>query len=216
MRPLIPLLFMLFVAGTLPSKLQAQTSSDNGLIRVAEKTLQSPVESSMDFLEQQIDSPDEQQDGSALSYFSNPKNKRNAIKTGATLVLVISIFLLIVFLIRIRPGNQKHESKRKSGVPQEALSVIGQIPFTNQQQLQLIRLGQRLLLVATSESGSSTLAEITDPDEAWQLETAVRDGRPDVLTRTVASHVGAPVRRGDQPSQSVSLGSRSGRTLLEA
>ena len=172
--------------------------------------LQSATERTMDWLNTEIQAPKEDiESASGIQLFSNPVASRSAIKTGAKLTLVISLFLIIIFVWRMLP---KSNSRRKSS--NEVLSVIAQIPFVQGQQLQLVRVGTRLLLVATSQSGSQTLSEIADPAEVLQIESAFRQGRMDQLTASLQKRASenASVANG------VSLGSHQpvGRTLLEA
>ncbi len=175
------------------------------------KALQSLAESSIDWLNKEIAPPAEAVGGGGLRVFTHPQMRRSAIKTGATLTLVISLFLLAVVLWRMRP-TAAGRTRRKSA--NEVLAVLGQVPFVNGQQLQLVRLGTRLLLVATSSSGSQTLSEIADPDEVLQIESAYRQGRMDLLTASMQQRAlqrptaGPGVSLGSQP--------RGGRTLLEA
>ena len=101
-------------------------------------------------------------------------------------------------------------------MPNEVVAVLGQTKFGQSQQLQLIRLGSKLLLVTTSQAGSHTLGEITDPEEVFQIETLCREGKFNSLSETLRQRAAesAASRR-----QGVSLGStrvRSSRTLLEA
>lgn len=182
------------------------TPSDVG----AQTGIQSAMERTIDFVDEQIPPPSsEAGTESGFSLFSDPKAKRSAIKTGATLTLVISMFLLVVFLWRLKPGTQKPARGNN-----EVLAVLGKVPFVHGQQLQVIRLGTRLLLVATSPKGSQTLAEISDPQEVLQIEGAFRQGRMDLLTESLHNR---SLRNATQRN-GVSLGSQQqhGRTLLEA
>jgi len=172
----------------------------------------SSTESNTDFLSRAIGPPpsDELTTGS-WKMFQDPETKASAIKTGATLTLVISLFLLVVFIWRLRPSAGRSPQKKRKN---EVLTVLGQIPFVHGQQLQLVRLGTRLLLVAASPSGSQTLSEISDPHEVLQLESAFQQGRMDLLTAAMQQRA----LQNNAPSSGVSLGSqqRTGRTLLEA
>ena len=172
----------------------------------------SSSESNADFLSRAIGPPpsNELTTGS-WKMFQDPETKASAIKTGATLTLVISLFLLVVFIWRLRPAAGRAPQKKGKN---EVLTVLGQIPFVHGQQLQLVRLGTRLLLVAASPSGSQTLSEISDPHEVLQLESAFQQGRMDLLTAAMQQRA----LQNNAPSPGVSLGSqqRTGRTLLEA
>ena len=170
---------------------------------------QSAMERTIDFVDEQIPPPSTgEQESTGFKLFSDPQAKRSAIKTGATLTLVISLFLLVVFLWRLKPGSTRATRSRN-----DVLTVLGKVPFVHGQQLQLIRLGMRLLLVASSQRGSQTLAEITDPEEVLRIESAFRQGQVDWLAETLRDRAA----RETPARSSVSLGSqRSGRTLLEA
>lgn len=189
---------------------QATPEATRPATTAGSQNLQSAAERTADWASKQISPPSSATDfSSGLRLLSDPNTKRSAIKTGATLTLVISLFLLAVFLWRLRPGSKK--SKKGSN---EVVSVIGQVPFVHGQQLQLVRLGTRLLLVATSPTGSQTLSEISDPEEVLQIEMAFRNGRTDMLAESLQTRA----RHSSNANSGISLGShqRGGRTLLEA
>ena len=204
---------MTAIGVALANPVVAQTPDDEQTIPAilpGSEKLQSAAERSMDWLNKQISPPsDDAAAAGGLRLFSDPDTKRSAIKTGATLALLLSLFLLMVFVWKLRPGS-KTRNKRRAG--NEVVSVLGQIPFVHGQQLQLVRLGTRLLLVAASPSGSQTLSEISDPQEVLQLESAFRQGRMDLLTASMQQ------RAVQTPQNGISLGShqQTGRTLLEA
>ena len=182
------------------------------VIAVEQGVTNSDLESSSDFLSRAISPPpsNELVTGS-WKIFQDTKTKASAIKTAATLTLVISLFLLVVFIWRLRPSANRTPRKQRKN---EVLTVLGQIPFVHGQQLQLVRLGTRLLLVAASPSGSQTLSEISDPHEVLQLESAFQQGRMDLLTAAMQQRA----LQNNGTNSGVSLGSqqRTGRTLLEA
>jgi len=59
-------------------------------------------------------------------------------------------------------------------LPPEVMDVLGHASLGNRQQAQLVRLGNKLLLVAVSATGAETLGEVTDPDEVERLSTLAR------------------------------------------
>ena len=61
-------------------------------------------------------------------------------------------------------------------LPTEVLEVLGRSPWMGRQELQLLRLGQKLLLVAVTPGGSSVLAEV---NEQGEVERLTRLCRPD-------------------------------------
>ena len=52
----------------------------------------------------------------------------------------------------------------RSLLPKEAVELLGRAPLAGRQQMQLVRVGNKLLLVALSPAGAETLTEITEPD----------------------------------------------------
>ncbi len=177
--------------------------------------LENVAAGSMDWLARQIAPPSGEGEQAGWAVLSDPNTKRSAIKTGATLTLVISVFLLLVFVLRMRPSNKR----RRGGLPDDVVAVIGQTKFGQTQRLQLIRLGSKLLLVSSSSAGSHTLGEITDPEEVYQIETMCREGKFNSLSETLRRR--AAESAVERRQSGVSLGggqtrARSGRTLLEA
>ncbi len=80
-----------------------------------------------------------------------------------SLALVLGLYFGFVWIMRkLSPsGNQN--------VPREVLELMGQIPFGPKRNLQLIRLGSKLLLIINSAEGSQAIGEITDPNEVEYL-----------------------------------------------
>lgn len=109
----------------------------------------------------------------------NPSTRRS-IAIG---VLAGSLSLLALFLLRQSP------SRRRGVLPEDVVSLLGQIPFGPGQKLQLVRLGSKLLLVTTTPAGSHTLGEISDPEEVMQIETLCRSGRYHAIGATLRNRI---------------------------
>ncbi len=83
----------------------------------------------------------------------------NNLLTKAAIVVGILMILAIVM-----------SSKRpQQAVPREALEVLGKVPFSGRQSLQLVRFGRKLVLVESSNDGLKPISEITDPLEVQDL-----------------------------------------------
>lgn len=67
-------------------------------------------------------------------------------------------------------------SKRKPtyGLPQDAVEVLGVVPLATRQRVQLIRFGQKLVLVEASANGLTPISEITDPVEVNRMLDLIR------------------------------------------
>ncbi len=54
--------------------------------------------------------------------------------------------------------------------------MLGRAPLAGRQQVHLVRLGSKLVLVSVSQAGIETLSEVTDPDEVQRLVALCRQG----------------------------------------
>ena len=77
---------------------------------------------------------------------------------GSLLIVVAAFFILAILFRKVAPqGNRP--------LPKEAFESLGRYYLTQKHQLQVLRVGNRIVLVSIMSDGVSTLAEITDPDE---------------------------------------------------
>jgi flagellar biogenesis protein FliO len=89
-----------------------------------------------------------------------------------SLGVVLGLFVVIAwFARRFTPAGA-------SPLPKEAVELLGRAPLAGRQQLQLLRVGNKLLLVALSPVGIETLTEITEAAEVEHLVALCRRGRP--------------------------------------
>jgi flagellar biogenesis protein FliO len=85
---------------------------------------------------------------------------------GAALAIVIGAFLVFAWVLK--KGN-KHTRGGRGWLPAEAVNVLGRVPITPRQFAELLRIGNKLVLVAMTPSGPTTLTEITDAAEVDRL-----------------------------------------------
>jgi flagellar biogenesis protein FliO len=88
---------------------------------------------------------------------------------GALAVVVAAIFAVRLVLRRLA-GTV---GMRRSGQP---IEVLARATIGSRQQVALVRLGRRLVLVGSGPSGMSPLAEVSDPAEVADLLEQVRCG----------------------------------------
>ena len=122
--------------------------------------------------------------GGWMERLSSMLGGANIKKIGGSLSIVIGGYLGLVWLLRkINPaGNQS--------IPTEVLEVVGNAPLDNRQNLQLVRLGSKLLLMIHGPDGTQPIGEVTDPAEVEHL-VALCNGR----TRTANSAINHAVNR---------------------
>lgn len=95
---------------------------------------------------------------------STPKSDgfRSLTTILAGLAVVLGLFFLTAWLLR------RASPHRVMALPEEVFEILGRASLANHQQAQLIRCGEKLLLVSvasTAGAGARTLTEITDPNE---------------------------------------------------
>ena len=96
----------------------------------------------------------------------------------ASLGIVLSVFFTFVWATR------RAAPKGLAALPGEVVESLGRAPLAARQQMQLIRLGNRLLLLSVTAQGAETLAEVTDPDEVDRLSGLCQQGRAGSVTGT--------------------------------
>lgn len=119
-----------------------------------------------------------------------------------SLGLVLGIFFAAMWFFKRGMPNSY------LALPREAFEVFGHAAIGPRQQVELVRIGDRLLLVAVSQAGLQTLTEIKDPREIERLarlckrETVEVGRSPDdvVPQRTSRSRHFRKSRQDDEPS----------------
>ena len=79
-----------------------------------------------------------------------------------SLSVVLGAFFLVAWLGRKR-------IRVNAELPEEAVEVLGNVTLGPRETARLIRIGSKLLLVASTTSGLTTLTEVTDIDEVEEL-----------------------------------------------
>ncbi len=101
---------------------------------------------------------------SASKLISNIGLPSNSIySTLSALVIVVGLFLVCMWVLR-RAGRKSNKL-----LPAEVVSVLGRVPLAGRQFAELLRVGNKLVLVALMPTGAETLTEVTDPLEVDRL-----------------------------------------------
>ena len=96
-----------------------------------------------------------------------------------SLGLVLAIFFgLGWFLRRVNPTSTK------AGIPGEVVQILGRTPLNGRQSMQLVRLGDKILLLAISPTGTEPLGEITDRDEVDAITEICRSQNKNKIAET--------------------------------
>ena len=102
-----------------------------------------------------------------------------------SLAIVLGGYFVLVWLTR------RFGSNGNGHLPNEVVEVLGQTPFKPGSNLQLVRLGSKLLLLMNSAEGTHTIGEISDPEEVALLcakcGVSNRPSRTQATAATVAN-----------------------------
>jgi len=83
--------------------------------------------------------------------------------TGAAMAAVLGLIFVVAKLVK------RNSPQTPMTLPVEVLQVLGRKMLDYRSTIQLVRCGSRLLVVGITQSGMTTLAEITDPVEVDYL-----------------------------------------------
>jgi flagellar biogenesis protein FliO len=113
---------------------------------------------------------------------------------GVSLGLVVAAFLCVAWL------SKKYLPKTAGPLPKEVVEQLGWSPLAGRQQMQLVRLGNKLLLLAvTPGSSAQPLGEVTEPAEVERLSALCRRTKQNSTTnsfREVISEIERQPARG--------------------
>jgi flagellar biogenesis protein FliO len=141
-----------------------------------------------------------------ITSLSNPTE--SLITMGGSLCVVLTLFFGLAWLTR--RGLPKGTGK----LPGEVVEVLGKAPLVKGQELQLIRVGQRLVLICVTAHGAETLTEIVERTEVDRLSAICRSNSPSSMTAAfnqVLTGVGREPASGFAGNSRTSAERRGGR-----
>lgn len=108
---------------------------------------------------------------------TKPKSESNGGKNkkprgaGSVWMSVGALLLIVVLIIVAAKLLKKHAPKLNGGIPEEAMELLGKRMLDQRQQVHLVRLGSRILVLGSNTQGQGLqpLTEITDPVEVDYL-----------------------------------------------
>ena len=115
---------------------------------------------------------------------TGPQASKTAPRSSLTnlaisLGLVLAIFFGLVWILRrVNPAATKAE------IPGEVVQILGRAPLNGRQSMQLVRLGDKILLLAISPTGTEPLGEITDRDEVDAITEICRSKNKNKIAET--------------------------------
>ncbi len=113
---------------------------------------------------------------------------------GGSLAIVTGLFLIVTWCLR------RGTTGGSRALPTDVVELLGHRALPKGEQMHLIRVGTKLLLVCVAHNRVETLTEIADRDEADRLAGLCRQGHPQSATaafRNVMEQMGRD-REGDR------------------
>ncbi|MGO9108763.1 MAG: flagellar biosynthetic protein FliO [Thermoguttaceae bacterium] len=98
------------------------------------------------------------------------------VTVGGALAIVLGLFFVIVWAMR------KTAPRGSLVLPKEVFEILGRAPLGARQQVQLLRCGNKLLLVSITPNGTETLTEVTDPLEVDRIAGICQQAHPKSAT----------------------------------
>lgn len=116
------------------------------------------------------------------------------VTVGGSLAVVLGAFFLLVWFTR------RALPKAASGLPTEAFEVLGQAGLQGRQSVQLLKVGNKIVLIALTAGGAQPLSEITEPAEIERLVAVCRRSRPDGVSEAFRQVLGPASRDSASPA----------------
>ncbi|HTN74618.1 MAG TPA: flagellar biosynthetic protein FliO [Pirellulaceae bacterium] len=107
--------------------------------------------------------PPRERQGRELSAPRMPGDSSTVMTVVGSLAVVLGLFFGTAWFLR------RNMPKGMMLLPSEVLEQLGRAPLAGKQQMHLVRVGSKLLLLVVTPLGAETLTEITDPDEVNRL-----------------------------------------------
>ena len=132
------------------------------------------------------------------------------LRTLGALGLVVAMIFLARYVLRRFSATGKATGRA------EAIEVVARATLGARQQLSLVRLGKKLVLVGSGPSGMSPLAEVTEPEEVTELLAEARAADRGTFARLFRRYVQSdeekqqPAASEREPTGKPRSGSRQG------
>lgn len=108
-----------------------------------------------------------------------PRSPAGALWTViSSLAVVLGLFFAVAML------GRRASVGGPAILPTEAFEVLGRASLTGRQQAQVVRFGDKLILLAVSANGVESLAEVTSAEEVERIAALCQQQRPDSVTQS--------------------------------
>jgi flagellar biogenesis protein FliO len=97
-----------------------------------------------------------------------PSVPSSAVSVFASLGVVLGLFFVMAWIVR------RGAPQTSKFVPNEVVELLGRAPLAHRQHAQLLKVGNKMVLVAVTPTGADTITEITDAAEVERLVSLCR------------------------------------------
>ncbi|HEY8667575.1 MAG TPA: flagellar biosynthetic protein FliO [Tepidisphaeraceae bacterium] len=112
--------------------------------------------------------------------------------------LGVSLAIVIGLILALRYASKWFFTAPNAARSSRAIQVLSRSIIAPKQQLMLVQVGRRLLVVANSGAQINPLCEITDPEEVAQLIGQVRQEKSDSISKTFSALFGRAEQKFDE------------------
>ena len=134
-----------------------------------------------------------------------PTSGGSIVTVVSSLAIVLGLLFGVTWLMR-RAGPAGSQP-----LPSDVVQVLGRAMLSPRQQMQLVRIGDKLVLIANTPAGVQTLTEITDRAEVQRLAAACEAARGGSSTGTFRQVL---TQLGSQPAVGGFFGREEAATAL--
>jgi flagellar biogenesis protein FliO len=124
---------------------------------------------------------------------STPTTGRTLTTVVGALAVCLGVFFILVWI------TKRHAPAGLAPLPKEVVESLGRASLNSRQQLQLLRIGRKLVLLHVTSTTAETLTEIVDPAEVDRLVGLCQQTSPNSVTasfREVLTHYEAEPAKG--------------------
>lgn len=114
------------------------------------------------------------------------------LTVASSLAMVLALFAGFVWMMRKFGGAGQGGGE----LPKEVFDVLGSKAIDPRTRITLARCGQRILVLSQSAASTSTLAEISNPDEVREIAAACTGASKSAFTQTLEDFEREPAERG--------------------
>lgn len=120
---------------------------------------------------------------------TNPQSENTPLGTFSdsgswVLNTITALGVVIGLIILMRLGMNKLSGRAVLGGRSGVVEVLTRTSISPRNQVMLLRLGQRILVVSEGANGVQTLANLDDPDEVASLLTTISASKPGSITQS--------------------------------